>query len=146
MPLRPDREPDQNHRHHHNRDRARRVPTLTGLGSFGGRKPRAVWIGTLAPEALEPLQLAHEMAAKKAGLKPESRNFIPHVTLARLRNTSSEATARYLEAHGAITLPSFTVNRTVLFSSRPGSGGGPYRVEMSYPCNLAYSEVQSGEL
>lgn len=121
--------------------------TLKTLGSFGGRKPRAVWIGVEPNQALFDLQHAHEMAAQKAGLPPTSRKFTPHVTLGRLRNASSEDTARYLEGFGAISLPSFTINHTALYSSRPGRGGGPYCLEMTYPGNLGWREIeaQSGD-
>jgi 2'-5' RNA ligase len=106
---------------------------LDGLGSFGGKKPRAIWAGIAHCDALEALQRAHEWAARKAGLPPEPRNFMPHVTIARLRGTRPEAVAGYLEQLGGFFSPSFTVNRFVLFSSRASIGGGPYVVEADYP-------------
>src|SRR5262249_32070120 len=66
---------------------------LSGLGSFGGNKPRTIWAGVKPCPALELLQKAHERAARLAGLPPEKRNFMPHVTLARLRNVSPFAVA-----------------------------------------------------
>ncbi len=107
--------------------------TLDGLGSFGGRKPRAVWAGVAKNDALEALQRAHERAAQAAGLAPESRNFHAHVTLARLRNGKAAAVAKWLEGMGAFSWPPFEVSRFVLFSSRASSGGGPYVVEQDYP-------------
>ena len=120
--------------------------TLKNMGSFGGRKPRAVWIGIEPNQILMDLQHAHEMAAQKAGLKPESRKFVPHVTLARLRAIRADATARYLENTGNITLPSFEVTSAALFSSRPGGGGGPYRVETTYPCCFNQSSESSSSI
>src|SRR5262249_24116914 len=67
-----------------------------GLSSFGGRRPRAV-IATLAPTtALMELQAEHERLMQRAGLQPEGRKFTPHVTLARLRDSSSRQVADYL--------------------------------------------------
>ena len=102
-----------------------------------------MWIGAECPTLLSELQHAHEMAAQKAGLKPEARKFIPHVTLARLRNISPEATARYLENTAPTSITQFEVSHTALFSARPGRGGGPYRVEATYPCNNLYSDFHS---
>ncbi len=114
---------------------------LSGLGSFGGNKPRAIWAAVKPSRALEILQKAHERAARLAGLLPETRNFVPHVTLARLRNVSPFTVADYLARHGGLFTVPFEVNRFVLFSSRPNHGGGPYIVEEGYPArDMAYAE------
>src|SRR5687767_5128989 len=41
---------------------------LNGLGSFGGRKPRAIFAEVAPSDALEALQRANERAAREAGL------------------------------------------------------------------------------
>lgn len=106
---------------------------LTGLGAFGGNDPRALWAGVEANPALEQLARDCERAARNAGLAPETRVFKPHVTIARLRGTRVETVARYLEHKGAFRLAPFMVERFVLFSSRPGVGGGPYVIEEAFP-------------
>jgi 2'-5' RNA ligase len=104
-----------------------------GLSSFGGWRPRAV-IAAIPPVApLIELQAEHERIMQRVGLEPEGRKFSPHVTLARLRDSSSRQVADYLAARGPFTAPSFTVSRFVLFSSRASVGGGPYVVEAAYP-------------
>ncbi len=105
---------------------------ISGLGSFGGNKPRSLWAAVKPTPALLLLQKAHERAARLAGLPPETRNFVPHVTLARLRNVSPYAAAEYLARHGGFFGVPFTASRFVLFSSRPNHGGGPYLVEEGY--------------
>jgi 2'-5' RNA ligase len=104
-----------------------------GLGSFGGRKPRAIWASIANSDSLQSLQRANERAARQAGLPPEPRNFVPHVTIARLRGTRPEAVAGFLECQGGFFSTPFTVDRFVLFSSRASIGGGPYVVEAEYP-------------
>lgn len=106
---------------------------INGLGSFGGRRPRALWAGVETSSELQALYKANESAARAAGLAPETRNFIPHVTLARLNGMTAKAVASYLEANGGFSTSPFEVQRFVLYSSRPGSGGGPYVVEEAYP-------------
>ena len=104
-----------------------------GLTSFGDRKPRAV-VASLAPssEVIE-LQAEHERLMQRVGLEPEGRKYTPHVTLARLRDTSSIQVADYLSARGAYRSMPFEVSQFVLFSSRASVGGGPYVVEAAYP-------------
>ena len=70
---------------------------------------------------------------QRIGLEPEGRKFLPHVTLARLRDSSSRQVADYLAARGFFRTSPFRVSRFVLFSSRNSVGGGPYVVEASYP-------------
>jgi len=103
------------------------------LASFGGRRPRAL-IATLAPtQALLDLQAEHERVMRRLGLDAEGRKYTPHVTLARLRETSSREVADYLSARSLIGMLPFKVPRFVLFSSRASVGGGPYVVEAAYP-------------
>jgi 2'-5' RNA ligase len=105
---------------------------LDGLGSFGGRKPRAIFANVAPSPALEALHRANERAAREAGLPPEGRNFKPHVTLARLRGARADAVAAYLERQGVVLAQPFLVTRFVLYSSRNSVGGGPYVVEAAY--------------
>jgi 2'-5' RNA ligase len=103
------------------------------LKSFGGRKPRAI-VATLGPaQAVMELQAEHERLMQRVGLAPEGRKYIPHVTIARLRDSSSRQVADYLSLRAPLCSPLFTVSRFVLFSSRASIGGGPYVVEAAYP-------------
>jgi 2'-5' RNA ligase len=119
--------------------RVRRTPfelRLDGLSSFGGRKPRAL-VATATPIApLMELQAEHERILQRLGLEPEGRKYTPHVTLARLRDSSSRQVADYLSARGHYRSASFPVSRFVLFSSRASVGGGPYVVEAEYPLGM----------
>jgi len=106
---------------------------VEGLSSFGGRKPRAV-VAAVAPQpAVMELQAEQERLMQRVGLEPEGRKYTPHVTLARLRDSSSWEVAEYLSARAAFRSSPFPVSRFVLFSSRNSVGGGPYVVEASYP-------------
>jgi 2'-5' RNA ligase len=106
---------------------------IDGLSSFGGRKPRAL-VATLGPSpTMMELQAEHERLMRRVGLEPEGRKFTPHVTLARLRDTSNMEVADYLSARPLFRSLQFKVSRFVLFSSRASTGGGPYVVEAAYP-------------
>lgn len=106
---------------------------VKGLGSFGGDRPRAIFADIAPSEGLEALRRANERAAREAGLPPESRNYKPHVTLARLKGARADAVAAYLGRQGGVGPEAFTVSRFVLYSSRNSVGGGPYVVEAAYP-------------
>ena len=111
---------------------------LNGLGSFGGNKPRAIFADVAPSAGLKGLRRANERAAREVGLPPESRNFKPHVTLARLRGGRPDAVATYLERQGGVAAESFSVTRFVLYSSRNSVGGGPYVIEAAYDLEDAY--------
>jgi 2'-5' RNA ligase len=104
-----------------------------GLASFGGRKPRAVFANVASSQALTDLQAEHERLMQRVGLAPEGRKYTPHVTLARLRDSSSRQVADYLSERGSFRSASVRVDRFVLYSSRASVGGGPYIVEEAYP-------------
>ena len=105
---------------------------LDGLSSFGGRKPRAVVAAVGQSPALYELQSEHERLMQRIGLAPEGRKYTPHVTLARLRDTSSRQVADYLAVSEPYRSASFRASRFVLFSSRTSVGGGPYVMEAAY--------------
>ena len=105
---------------------------LDGLQSFGGRKPRAIVAAAAPSQSLMDLQAEHERLMQRAGLDPEGRKYTPHVTLARLRESSSRQVADYLAARGLFRSAPFRVERFVLFSSRASVGGGPYVIEDTF--------------
>jgi 2'-5' RNA ligase len=106
---------------------------LDGLTSFGGRKPRAVVASITPVPALLELQAELERLMQRVGLEPEGRKYTPHVTLARLRDSSSHQVADYLSHRGSFRSVPFKVDHFVLFSARASVGGGPYVVEETFP-------------
>jgi RNA 2',3'-cyclic 3'-phosphodiesterase len=116
---------------------------IDSLTSFGGRKPRAV-VAAIAPvPPLMELQAEHDRLLQRLGLDPDGRKYTPHITLARLRDSSSHQVADYLAARGHYRSLPFGVSRFVLFSSRASVGGGPYVVEAAYP--LTATEVRRAQ-
>src|SRR5262245_55608776 len=103
------------------------------LEQFGGRRPRAVVAALAQTPALMELQAEHERLMQQVGLEPEGRKYTPHVTLARLRDSSSRQVAEYLATRALIAPLPFKASRFVLYSSRASVGGGPYIVEAAYP-------------
>ena len=106
---------------------------LDGLDVFGGDKPRAIYARVQPNPLLNELQADIERMARKLGLPAEARKFAPHVTLARVRDTSPAELAGFLSAHPIIRKMSFRAGRIALMSSRDSIGGGPYVLEAAYP-------------
>ena len=129
-------------------DRVRRpsfAVTLSGVGAFGSRKPHSIYAGVSASPDLAALQAEIERICQRLGLPADARKFVPHVTLARLRNASAGDVAHYLSARGNFAAMPFRVGRFVLMSSRESVGGGPYVVEEAWPLLAADSVPRQEE-
>ena len=107
--------------------------TLTGLVAFGGAKPRAIVMAAKPDDALMALHDEQERLMRRVGLAPEARKFMPHITLARLRQTSSFVVGDYLASQNSVALPRFEAHWFVLMSARASVGGGPYVREAVFP-------------
>ena len=121
-------------------DRVRRPAfslTLSGVGAFGSKKPHSVYAGAKASPDLNALQGEIDRICQRLGIAADPRKFTPHVTLARLRNSSPGEVAKYLSARGNFSAAPFRVGRFVLMSSRDSVGGGPYVIEETWPLNGA---------
>jgi 2'-5' RNA ligase len=117
-------------------DRVRRSAfqlTLSGVGTFGSKKPHALWAGCVASPDLMALQAEIERICQRMGVPSDPRKFMPHVTLARLKNANPLEVAAYLSSRGNFRAAPFRVGRFVLMSSRESVGGGPYIVEEAWP-------------
>ena len=106
---------------------------LTGMGSFGSKKPHSIFAGVTPAPEMFALQAEIERICQRLGLAPDPRKFTPHVTLASLRNARTEDVAHYLSGRGDFQTVPFTVNRFVLMSSKESVGGGPYITEEVFP-------------
>ncbi len=107
--------------------------TFDRIDAFGsGRRPRVLWAGVERNPALERLHDGVEAAVVRQGLEAESRKFLPHVTLARLKGTAPARLGGYLSAHGGFRHGPVPVDRFTLFSSRLGKTGAVYFEEATY--------------
>lgn len=108
--------------------------SLKGAGSFGGASPHALWMGVEAHPSLIMLAKGCERAARRAGLKAESRRYMPHVTMAYLNKTDLDRVKAFERRCALFQTPAFTVDRFHLYSSLPRSHEpNLYRVEAEYP-------------
>ena len=90
---------------------------LKGAGAFGRADPHALYMGVGESAALKKLAADCERAARRAGLKPESRKFIPHVTMAYLNNADLTRVQAFETRLGLFQTPAFRVESFGLYSS-----------------------------
>jgi 2'-5' RNA ligase len=125
-------------------DRPEFQATLTGIGSFGSKKPHSVYAGVSPSPEMYALQGEIERICQRIGLPPDPRKFTPHVTLARLKNCRLDDVVHYLSGRGNFYTAPFTVNRFVLLSSKESVGGGPYLTEEIFPLqDVSYGYAHS---
>ncbi|TRL36960.1 RNA 2',3'-cyclic phosphodiesterase [Rhizobium straminoryzae] len=107
--------------------------SLSGIGSFGSKKPHSLWAGVSPSPEMNALQAEIERICQRVGLPPDPRKFTPHVTLARLKSSRLDDVVHYLSGRGNFHTTPFTVGRFVLMSSKESVGGGPYLTEEVFP-------------
>lgn len=102
--------------------------TLSGVGGFPGlRRPRVVWAGVAAPDALGRLHAAVEAALVPHGYLAERRPYTPHLTLARAQGGRAQPMPELAERAAEVELgTSLEVKEIVLMRSRTEAGGARY--------------------
>jgi 2'-5' RNA ligase len=108
--------------------------TLAGVGAFGDpMAPHVLWAGVETNEILTRLRGRCETAARRAGLKPDTRVWKPHVTLAYLSGADPSRVATWASTHNLTRVPPFRAEAFGLYSSWPTRNGSIYRLERRYP-------------
>jgi 2'-5' RNA ligase len=103
-----------------------------GLGAFPNvHRPNNIWLGVAEGEKpFQHLYNAVDVALKKIGVKPERKDFHPHLTLARVPKAWSDAQRRAAgELIGPTPLPEvppFTIRAVALIRSVLTPDGSEY--------------------
>jgi len=97
---------------------------VMGVGAFPDRRrARIVWAGVLAP-GIDAIARRVVSATAAFGDPPERHDFVPHVTLARLRD--GRDLTKFLAAHAADEFGPAPFDEVVLFQSSLRRGGPEY--------------------
>ncbi len=135
---------------------ALRAPAVSvSLGGFGtfdsgpGRRITALWIGLEPVAALTALHRRVLACLAPAGISPEPRRFLPHVTLARFpaRGVPPAALERFL-SRSLAPRGGWQAREVVLYESHLTRGGAHYepllRVPLEPPAGAAEGEAARG--
>jgi RNA 2',3'-cyclic 3'-phosphodiesterase len=107
---------------------------LKGLGTFPPRgAPHTLWVGVEESEALLALRRRIDRTLRDLGIEPERRNYVPHVTLARIREPLPEARfGSWLARRALFRSHTFPVSSFQLYSSLLRPEGAQHHLEASY--------------
>ena len=107
--------------------------TIQGVGHFEKKlQPTAVWAAVEPNDGLARLAAKTETAARRAGLAPEPRKFVPHVTLARLKRPPVHRVESFLRNRADLHVGPIEVSAFHLFSSHLGRDRADYTREAEY--------------
>jgi 2'-5' RNA ligase len=110
--------------------------TLSGVGMFDRRgRIDMLWAGVAPHDALASLHARVDRACLIAGVAPDSRAYLPHITLARL-NRSAGPVDDFLARNAGLASPPFQIADFGLYESLMGHGGSVYHLAERYPLTL----------
>jgi 2'-5' RNA ligase len=111
--------------------------SLAKLGTFGGNRPRVLWIDVMGDvDAVCRLQERVESAMNRLGFEREARGWSPHVTLARVRpETARQAASAIARATSEVDTPSgvIAVREASLMRSTLRPSGAIYERLAAFP-------------
>ena len=104
---------------------------LAEIDSFEHRgRIDCLWAGVRPRGSVAALAQRVDAALARVGIPPETRAFVPHITLARLGRDAGSA-ANFLSKR--LISMRFPVTGFALWESRLGNGGADYQVIARYP-------------
>ena len=95
-------------------------------------RPHMLWAGVEPHEPLGALHRKVDQLLARVGVAPETRAFLPHITLARL-NRASGPVASFLALNSDLAGPPFEFGHVTLYESEMGHGGSRYHPVVRYP-------------
>jgi len=99
---------------------------LSGVGFFeSSRRPNALWVRATPREPLALLHRKCDRACQAAGLEPEHRAYIPHMTLARLSRHAGPI-GGWIEANAGFATAPMAFARCSLVESTLTEAGSHY--------------------
>jgi len=106
---------------------------LDGVGQFD-RKGRieALWVGVTPHAPLKALHDKVDQALARVGIKPESRAYLPHITIARFGRNAGPVDG-LMTRSGGISGPPVEIDQFCLYESQLSHEGSIYTVIERYP-------------
>jgi|APTNR8051073442_1049403.scaffolds.fasta_scaffold02908_10 2'-5' RNA ligase len=102
--------------------------SLEGTEVFGGEKPHSLHLKLAHSAALFALREKCEMVCRNLGLEPDLREYVPHLTLAYLKEIDDVEMAGYKASHMEFKSPKWQAENFNLYSSTVGNGPSKYEL------------------
>ncbi|MEH3048515.1 RNA 2',3'-cyclic phosphodiesterase [Sphingomonas adhaesiva] len=109
---------------------------VEGVGTFDTRgHVDTLWARIVPVDALAALHRKVDQALARAGVAPDPRRYLPHVTLARFGRRAADpaAIARWVEAHAALATAPFALDHLLLYESHLTHDGARYEAVARWP-------------
>ena len=105
------------------------------LGWFpNARSPRVFWAGVDGGSQLAGLAHDAEQSLEPLGIAKETREYMPHLTLARIKQPAPlQKLQEAIAALPSVEFGSFSATRFFLYRSQPGAAGTVYTKLSEYP-------------
>lgn len=95
--------------------------------------PAVLWTGVSQSEPLHRLKEKIDRALYTARVPFENRKYVPHVTLARLKNVEEIKIAEFIQQNSLFATEEFDVTEFILYRSRQTKHGAVYEEVVEYP-------------
>jgi len=106
---------------------------INGVDYFGSnRQPRTLYAKVVPNPELIKLSKQINDALSDIDIKIEKRKFKPHITLARLKQTSYQSVGQFIQQEALFKTESFWLDEFHLFSSKLKPEGAQYSIEGSF--------------
>jgi len=105
---------------------------LNGIGSFEKRGGGALWAGVTPHDELKALHKKIDQACQRIGVEPDTRAYLPHITIARTGRSAGPIDA-LVEASGVLASAQFMVDTFYLYESDLTPSGAIYSIIARYP-------------
>jgi RNA 2',3'-cyclic 3'-phosphodiesterase len=107
---------------------------LAGVGAFDDRgRVNALWAGVRPHDALARLHRKVDQALVRAGLEPERRAYLPHITVARFSRGDHPDAQAWIARHAGLASPPFVLSHFALYESHTTHLGAAYEVVERWP-------------
>ena len=108
---------------------------IEDLGWFpDSHSPRVFWAGIRASESLENLARETDKATASLGVPQETRKYHPHLTLARIKQSTDLASLKQsITKLDSLAFGEFTAQSQFLYQSKLGPSGSVYTKLAEFP-------------
>ncbi len=100
-------------------------------------RPHTFFAGVRPVPELLALHAAINHTVTTLGHPPEPRDYVPHLTLARIKGHDITGLRLHIAKHGAPEFGTFSASAFHLFESVPGPNGSAYNIMKTYPLKEA---------